>query len=318
MSLDSSSLSRRRFLAASALVAGSAWLAPHGLFAEEKTGVVQMMRNGAASAELATQPVRGGVHLISGSGGNIGVFPGPQGALLVDAGLAGSKPRLVEMLQTLGADPVSTVINTHWHFDHTDGNLWLHNSGAVIMAHENTLRRMQTTHTVPAWDFTFPPAPEGALPEVSLKIDRSLRVNGKVISVRALAPSHTDGDLVVHFTDADVFHLGDTFWNGHYPFIDTSSGGSIDGMIRATRENLAAIGEKSLIIPGHGPLADKPALQRYLDMLVDVREKIAALKQAGRTLAEVVEARPSAAYDEQWGDFVINPATFAALVYEGV
>ena len=317
MNTETTCFTRRGFLKSATILAGMAWFNPRGLFAAEG-GVVQMMRDGAASAEITTQTLRGNVSVIMGSGGNIGVLTGPDGALLVDSGLAGSKGKLVEALKKLGAEPVSTLINTHWHFDHTDGNEWLHASGARILAHDNTLKRMSEAHTVPAWNFTFPPAPEGALPEVLLKVDRSIGINKTRVVIHALPPSHTDGDLTVHFTDADIYQLGDTFWNGHYPFIDYSSGGSINGTIAATEDNLAAVGTQSMIIPGHGPVASKADLEAYRDMLVTVRDKVAALKQAGKTLEETIAAQPGAAYDAKWGDFVINPATFVTLVYQGV
>lgn len=314
-------LSRRQFLAAASAstigLAGLNVLSPRTLFAAEG-GVVQSMRSGAAGAEINTQALRGGVHVIMGSGGNITVFTGKEGAVLVDSGLAGSKPKLAEALKKIGAEPVTTLINTHWHFDHTDGNEWLHATGTRIIAHENVLKRMSQASTVDAWNFTFPPAPEGALPEVLLRVDRSIRANDSTIQINVLPPSHTDGDLTVRFSAADVVALGDTFWNGHYPFIDYSSGGSIDGTIAVTESNLKAIDAKTMIVPGHGPVASRAELATYRDMLVAAREKVAALKSSGKSLEETIAAQPTAATDAKWGDFVINPATFVTLVYQGV
>ena len=179
--------------------------------------------------------------------------------------------------------PVRHVINTHWHFDQTDGNEWLHATGAAILAHANTRKHLVASTRVDAWNFTFPPAPAGALPAIDFQADASLHLDGDDLAVEYYGPSHTDGDLSVRFNSADVFHTGDTWWNGHYPFIDYSTGGSIDGMIRATESNLARVGAKTIIIPGHGPVGDQARLGEFRDLLVAIREKVAALKKQGQS-----------------------------------
>ena len=171
---------------------------------------------------------------LMGAGGNIAVLPGPDGKLLIDAGFAGSRPK-TEALASISSDPIKQLINTHWHFDHTDGNEWLHAAGAAILAHTNTKKRLSTTTRVEGWNFTFPPAPAEAIPADVFHEERTLKLNGTSIALKYYAPAHTDGDISVYFTDADVFHVGDTLWNGYYPFIDYSTGGSIDGMIRRHR-----------------------------------------------------------------------------------
>ncbi len=310
-------LSRRRFFAAAGAVAGSAWLAPRFAFAKED-GVVESFRKSGATAKISVEKLRGNLHVLIGSGGNIAVLGGADGKLLVDAGLAGSQPQIAEALGNIGKEPIKHVINTHWHFDHTDGNEWLHAAGATIVAHANTKKRMSQPTRVEAWKFTFPPAPAAALPTVVVNDRQTLELNGTKIEVEYYGPCHTDTDLRVRFTDADVLHVGDTWWNGHYPFIDYSTGGSINEMIRATEDNLKAAGDKTIIIPGHGPVGDRSHLAEYRDMLVTIRDAIAKLKKAGKSLDEVVAAKPSEKFDEKWGDFVIDPKTFAALVYQGV
>jgi glyoxylase-like metal-dependent hydrolase (beta-lactamase superfamily II) len=313
-------VSRRGFLVSSGLAGAGAVLGwPRTLLAEAKEGVVQMMRRTAADAKVTGEKLRDNLHVLIGSGGNIGVLSGPDGKLLVDAGMTGSRPQIVKALASISGEPIKHLINTHWHFDHTDGNEWLHEAGATIMAHENLKKRLSTPTRVEAWDFTFEPSPAGALPTEIVKTDRKLKVNGVSLAVEHYPPPcHTDTDVVVHFETADVLHTGDTFWNGHYPFIDYSTGGTIDGMINACKKNLARLTDKSIVIPGHGPVADKAALTKFTEILTDVREKVAAMKKAGKSLEEVTAAKPSAKYDEEWGTFVINPATFAALVYAGV
>src|SRR5262245_31109846 len=272
---QSSLFTRRQFLASASLGAGALWLAPRELFAQEN--LVTASRDGGTAAKITVQHLRSGVSVLSGSGGNISVLSGADGKILVDAGLTTSKRQIAEALASINADPVRHLINTHWHFDHTDGNEWLHSAGAKIIAHQNTRKHLSTTTRVADWDFTFPPSPAGALPTEVFHTAKTLHVNGATIQLQYYQPAHTDGDISVYFTDVDVLHFGDTWWNGIYPFIDNSTGGSIDGMIRATKANLAKVTAKAVIIPGHGPVGSRSELAEYYDMLVAVRAKVAAL-----------------------------------------
>ena len=282
------------------------------------TGIVNRARNEAAKAEITVRPLRGNLSVVMGSGGNITAFSGPDGKLLVDAGIPASKPKIIEALAAISRDPIRYLINTHWHFDHTDGNQWVHDAGATIIAHENTRRHLSSITRVDDWDFTFPPLRESALPTEVFKTDRTLDINGATIALEYYGPCHTDGDISVEFAHADVFITGDTWWNGFYPFIDYSTGGSINGMIRATEANLAKVTDKTVIIPGHGAVGDKSQLTEYRDMLVNMRDKVAAIKKQGMSLDEVLAAKPSAAYDARWGRFLIDGSFFTRLVYAGV
>ena len=132
------------------------------------------------------------------------------------------------------------------------------------------------------------------------------------------SPAHTDSDISVYFPEADILHTGDTFWNRDYPFIDYASGGSIDGHISAAEANIARVTDKTIVIPGHGVVGGKADLILFRDVLVEIRDKVAALKRQGKTLPEVVAAKPGARYDAEWGNLFQNPADFAALVYQGV
>jgi glyoxylase-like metal-dependent hydrolase (beta-lactamase superfamily II) len=276
------------------------------------------MRASAAEAPIKVQKLRGGVSMLEGSGGNIGVLAGPDGKVLVDAGMTASRPRIVEALASLGGAPVRQVINTHWHFDHADGNEWLHGEGAAIIAHENTRKHLAMATRVEDWDFDFPPSPAGAIPAEVFSTEKTLEVNGETLAMRYYGPSHTDGDISVAFAEADILHTGDTYWNGFYPFIDYSTGGSLDGTIRATEANLAAATGRTIVIPGHGPLGDRSRITDYRDMLVAVRERVAALKRQGRSLDETVAAKPTADFDAEWGRFAVSPALFTRLIYVGV
>jgi glyoxylase-like metal-dependent hydrolase (beta-lactamase superfamily II) len=279
---------------------------------------VVIIRNAAATAKIKVTKLRGNVSVLEGSGGNIVVLTGRDGKVLVDAGITASRPQLTEALASLSDDPIKHLINTHWHFDHTDGNEWLHSIGAEITAHENTRKHLATTTRVEDWNFTFPPAPAGALPTKLFDREQTVHLNGMTLALKKYSLAHTDSDISVEFTDADVIHVADTFWNGHFPFIDYSTGGSIDGMIRAAEANVARVTDKTIVISGHGPIGNKSQLIEFRDMLVSVREKVAALKKQGRPRDEVVTAKPAVDYDAKWGGYVIDGDFFTRLVYKGV
>ena len=312
-----SGVSRRRFLLSTAVATAGVWLMPRRLFAESESPVI-IIRNAAATAKINVTKLRGNVRVLEGSGGNIAVLTGRDGKLLVDAGITASRPQITEALAGLSDDPVKHLINSHWHFDHTDGNEWLHSVGAEITAHENTRKHLSASTRVEDWNFTFPAAPKGALPTKVFEKDLKLHLNGATLALQYYPPAHTDSDIFIEFTDADIIHVADTFWNGHFPFIDYSTGGSIDGMIRAAEGNVARVADKTIVIPGHGPIGNKSQLVEFRDMLVSVRDKVSTLKKEGKSLEEVVAAKPTADYDTKWGGFVVDGNFFTRLVYAGV
>ena len=309
-------MSRRRFLALTSMTVAVAASRPQRLLAKESPVVV--IRNAAATAKITVEKLRSNVSVLGGSGGNIAVLTGREGKLLVDAGITGSRKAISEALATLGADPVKHLINTHWHFDHTDGNEWLHSAGAEITAHENTRKHLSVTTRVEDWDFTFPAAPEGALPQKVFKVSHKLTLNDTDIDLRYYSPSHTDSDISVEFVSGNILHVGDTWWNGHYPFIDYSTGGSIGGMLRAAEANIDRVNDETIVIPGHGSIGNKAGLIEFRNMLTTICDKVTKLKRRRLSLAEVVATKPTAEYDEKWGKFVIDGATFTSLVYKGV
>ena len=311
------SISRRRFLLSTSMATAVVILATRHVFAQDE-GLVQTARKTAAAATVTVQKLRGNISVLMGAGGNIAVLPGGDGKLLIDAGFAGARPKVTSALESISSDPIKHLINTHWHFDHTDGNEWLHSAGAAILAHANARKHLSTTTRVEGWNFTFPPSPRGAIPTEVFEDERTLQLNGATIVLKRYAPAHTDSDISVHFTEADIFHVADTFWNGYYPFIDYSTGGSIDGMIRATEANLARVTDKMIVIPGHGAIGNKSQLAFYRDLLVGTREKVAALKKQGKSRNEIVAAKPTAATDAKWGNGFRSPKDFIGDVFQGV
>jgi glyoxylase-like metal-dependent hydrolase (beta-lactamase superfamily II) len=318
----SSHFSRRGFCiccaVAATAAAGGGLLSPSRAFAEARS-LVDIIRDAAASTPLKLHRLRGNISVIEGSGGNIAVLTGSDGKVFIDAGITASRPRILNVVKELGPEPITHLINTHWHFDHTDGNAWLNAEGAAILAHENTHKHLLSARRVEDWDFNFPTSPLPAVPTELVGAEQTLKLNGASIALKHYAPAHTDSDLSVTFIEADVLHCGDTYWLDIYPFIDYSTGGSIDGMIKATEANLAAATDNTIIIPGHGgPISNKAELATYREMLVTIRDNVGRLKQQGRSLEDTIAAKPTAAFDARWGQFLIKPDFFTRLVYEGV
>jgi len=185
------------------------------------------------------------------------------------------------------------------------------------MAHENVRQRMSAPQVI-APDTKVDPSPATALPVVTFQDGITVHLNGEDLEVTHVANAHTDGDAIVWFRKANVVHTGDVFFNGMYPRIDCASGGSVDGTIAATEMMLGKIGADTKLIPGHGPLGDRAALQSYHDMLAGARAAVAKAAQGGKTLADVQAAKPTAAWDTVWGNGFIKPDKFVEFVYTGV
>ncbi|MBM5812852.1 MAG: MBL fold metallo-hydrolase [Gammaproteobacteria bacterium] len=265
--------------------------------------------------EFAAQPLGGGVTLLaSGRGGNVAVLVGSDGVLLVDDEVQPLSARLRAAVARVSDRPVRFVLNTHWHFDHVGGNPALGGDGAVIMAHERVRQRMAEGQAVSAFGVPVPPAAAAALPIVTFADGLTVHFDGETVELRHVAPAHTDGDAVVFFRRANVVHMGDLFWNGMYPLVDGTSGGSMAGMIAGLDMVLARIDETTTVIPGHGPVGDRAALQGYRDMLDTVAKRVAGLRKQGRSADEIVAARPTADLDAAWGKGLFTGEQWVRLV----
>ena len=263
-------------------------------------GAVTAAAQNFDTVQVRSTPVAGAVHMLVGSGGNIGLVVGDDAVFVVDDQFAPLTPKILAAIKAITPQPVRFVLNTHWHYDHTGGNEHMGEAGALIFAQENVRKRMSTGQFLQALNRTEPPSPRGALPVVTFTDTVSFHLNGDSIVVFHVPPAHTDGDAVVMFTKANVVHSGDLFVSDRFPFVDRSSGGSIHGIIGAAERMIAATNAQTKIIPGHGPLADRARLQKYRDMLVVMRDRMRREIAAKHTIDQVLASKITAEYDAEW------------------
>ena len=221
-------------------------------------------------------------------------------------------------VKAISDKPVKYVVNTRWHGDHTGGNENFGKAGATIIAHEAVRARMEKGGELALFKMVIPPAAAGALPVITFSDKAALHLNGQTATIMHMQPGHTDGDAIIHWPDANVIHTGDAFVNGRFPFIDVSSGGTLNGIINTAETVLALSNDKTKIIPGHGPLSTKADLARFHAMLLTVRERVTAAKAAGKTAEEWVASKPLAEFDAEWGQSFIKTDMFAQIVFGAI
>ena len=262
---------------------------------------------------IEARAVRDGIYMLTGSGGNIGLSTGEDGAFLIDDQYAPLHGRIADKVRELSNGHPRFVINTHWHMDHTGSNQGFGQGGAVMIAHDNVRTRLEAGQFMAFMQRQVDPAPVEALPIVTFSDTMTLHQNGQAVRVIHVPSAHTDGDAIVHFTGSNVLHMGDTYFAGMRPFIDGGSGGSLQGMIAAVDIGLALADENTLIIPGHGPLSNKAEMQLYRQFLAGVDTSVNNALAAGQTCAEVVAAKPTADDDDRMGGF-LTPDQFVGMV----
>jgi len=321
---DSRLTTRREMLRMTGGVAGGALLARFfpGAWARpayaQQAGAAPADPLAATRAQMGAAPMEAvkladNLTMLSGPGGNVVVLTGPDGKVVVDSFVQTAWTRLKQSLDGMGNAPIRLLIDTHWHFDHTDNNGNFRAAGAQILAHENTRKRLAEPHDM--LGMHFPASPASALPTQTFAATQRMQVNGENLALAYIPPAHTDTDISIQYPRGNVLHLGDTFFNGVYPFIDASTGGNINGMINAANKSLGMVDAQTRIVPGHGPLADRAALAKYRDVLVTVRDRVQKLKSEGQKVEEVVAAKPSAEFDAAWGGGFMAPDVFIGIVY---
>jgi len=265
--------------------------------------------------EITTETLAPGVHVLFGAGGNIGVSTGADATVIIDDQFAPLTPKIIAATAKLSPNPIRFVINTHWHGDHTGGNENLSKANAIIVAQDNVRTRMASDQFIAAMKSTVKASPAIALPVVTFDSTTTLHLNGEDIRAIHVPPAHTDGDSIIHFVHANVIHMGDTFFAIGYPFVDLSSGGDVRGDVTAADKALALGNATTRYIPGHGKVADRAGLTAYRDMLA---ASIAAVEKAmagGKTVEQVIAAKPTAPWDAQWGNGFIKPDDWVRTIY---
>jgi glyoxylase-like metal-dependent hydrolase (beta-lactamase superfamily II) len=273
------------------------------------------------NVQITTQQVTDGVYMLMGSGGNIGVSVGEDGVFLIDDQYAPLTDKILAAIAAITSEPVRFVFNTHWHGDHTGGNENLGATGALIVAHENVRERLsvdQLLQRIGRPDSESPAVADGALPIVTFTEDISFYINGDELHAFHVSNAHTDGDAIVHFRRANVVHMGDTFFRDRFPFIDTGTGGSIDGIIAAAGAALAVMDEDTQVIPGHGALSTRENLREYRDALKGMRDAVAELMEQGLSLKEIQARRPIRAEAAAWGQGEQAESSFVETIHHGL
>lgn len=268
-----------------------------------------MLLSGISSAQddakisFSSTEVAKGIYMLSGeggfTGGNLGLLVGTDGVVLIDDSMPPFLDIMTQAIKDLTEQPVDFLINTHVHGDHTGNNESIGKAGTHIVAHDN-LRKHLVTKGVKSADGTMVPAAKAAVPVITFTDEMSFHLNDQPANVIHVPNAHTDGDVIIHFNQANVIHTGDTFFNGIFPYIDLESGGSVDGFINAQLKVISLSNDETTIIPGHGPLSNKKDLQAALDMLIDAKALVMKHINEGHDLEQVIKANPLKKYHDDW------------------
>jgi glyoxylase-like metal-dependent hydrolase (beta-lactamase superfamily II) len=272
----------------------------------------------AVDEKIIPIPVTEQIYMIVGEGGNIGLFIGEDGTFLIDDQFAPLTEKIVEAIKSVEGDYPRFLINTHYHGDHTGGNEKLGQRGTLIFSHDNVRERLKTGSFIEAFNMKRAGIPKEGLPVVTFSEDISFHLNGDTIRAIHVPHAHTDGDSFIYFEEANVIHAGDFFFNGFYPFIDVTHGGSLKGMIKAVDKVLSLVDDSTKIIAGHGPIGEKGQLVSYRQMLATAYERLVKLKAEGKTANEAAASKPLADFEATWGDGLFNSDRWIELIYSGV
>ena len=268
--------------------------------------------------KITPVPVADQIYMITGDGGNMGLFVGQDGTFLIDDQFAPLTEKIVAAIKSVGGEFPRFLINTHYHGDHTGGNENLGKEGTLIFSHDNVRQRLKEGSFIAAFNMKRPGIAKEGLPVVTFSEDITFHLDGNTIQAIHVPHAHTDGDSFIYFKEANVIHAGDFFFNGFYPFIDVVHGGSLKGMIKGVDRVLTLTDDKTKIISGHGPIGDKKQLQEFRQMLATAYERLGKLKAEGKSAEEAVAAKPLADLEPTWGDGLFGGDKWIQLIYFGI
>jgi cyclase len=265
------------------------------------------------SVKIRITKVAGSVYMLEGAGGNIGALIGNDGIILVDDQFAPLSEKIKTALATINNKPIKFIINSHFHYDHSDGNKTLGGEGAIIVAHENTRKRLTIDNLIPIFKTEMKPYSYDALPKITFSQSVTFNMNNETVEVFHVKNAHTDGDAMIYFKESNVVHTGDVYVRYGLPFIDENNGGNVDGMIEAISNLLKKINDDTKIIPGHGAISNKKEMQKYKDMLQTVRDRVDAGMKAGKTIDQIIDSNPAKEFNG-----VFDKIEFVRIVYNSI
>ncbi len=265
--------------------------------------------------KITSTEVTSNIHMLVGKGGNVGVFVGKDGTFIIDDQFAPLSEKLMNEIKKVGGNAPTFLLNTHFHGDHSGGNENFGKKGAMIVSHDNVRKRLLAGSEIKEFGMVSPPAPAEALPILTFDSKMHFHINGDDVAAIHVPNAHTDGDSFIHFKNANVIHAGDIFFNGFYPFIDSSHGGSVKGVISAVTAILALSNDETKIIPGHGPLASKADLEAYKQMLEAAYMSLSQLKAKGLSKSQVISKKPLQTIDKEWSDGMFSSDKWIEVIY---
>ncbi len=273
----------------------------------------------ATHLELNTTRLTENMYVIHGSGGNVILSIGNDGIILVDDQYAPVTEKMMSIIANITNKPIKFVINTHWHPDHVGGNERLGEAGAVIVSHENVRKRLNQDQFFEMINQTIPALSKKGLPIITFSDNMTFYQNNDEIRISYLDNGHTDGDSAVYFTQNNVIHVGDDFSDEAYPFMDLSTGGSIDGLISSLKSIISIINNDTKVVAGHSGISNQTKVKDYANMLIDVRSLISSMIKEGKSLDEIIQSKPTAQYDTTYRDYsFIKPKDFVTNIYESL
>ena len=270
------------------------------------------------TVKIRSEKIIGNVYMLKGSGGNIGVLTGKDGILMIDDQFLPLSGKIKDAIAELDKSPIRFTINTHIHGDHSGGNEFFKQIGSTVIAHDVVRERMMKEHVNKATNQTTPPRPADAWPVVTFNDQLNIHLNDQDIEIIHFNAGNTVGDVFIRFKQANVFHMGDVFVTYGYPYIDTSNGGTINGLITCLDKVMNLMDENTKVIPGHGNLCTKADVKKYRDRLAHIRDEVASALKKGKKVEELAGLPIASTYDAEWGKGFVKGKDFVLVVADGV